>query len=410
MTTKDEPTYREAVAPPASGKGELNVALYRGVPDYAAFETSIQAAWEALGTGYRLNWRKYDPYRDAPPRTLDVFAFDCIYAADLEVEPIPWKSIGGADDLAPWTRLAVQIDRDHAAGIPYLGCMSTLFWRRNDRELAQLVSGLAWLSEFIRPGPFDPMFPEPGRGLLIDLSGSTIDACLYVAAWEERRGSYGPKPELPGRGALDAPTMGTLSYLVSMAGRRHAGWEDDEGFARLVWFRDGYGRAYVGVTETMAYMTAKELAALSFAPLALTAHGGNTHTPCYVDAIGIRPGLSDDDRAAALKFANLVASSEVLVEACNPAGGSPRYLIPARRSAFDRLADELPTYARIRAVLEKARPSPLLLGPKGRQWVRDVGPVIRSQLTGKPLRRFGLEPPRPAGYEQTPAGLWRRGD
>jgi thiamine pyridinylase len=72
---------RPATLPPLRSEvGVLNVAPYQWVPQPDWFQDAMTAAWQSIHPEISLNWCIYDCYHDDPPATLDVFAFDTIFA------------------------------------------------------------------------------------------------------------------------------------------------------------------------------------------------------------------------------------------------------------------------------------------------------------------------------------------
>ncbi|MEU7564844.1 thiamine pyridinylase [Streptomyces fradiae] len=407
LIPKGELAVRTA-APRESGPGELTVALYPYVPNPQLFQDKVSQAWAALGTGYALSFQTYDPYSGPPAPTIDVFAFDCSFSGSLvgeyAVSPLRPDEVDSPEDLYPFARDAATDADGHFVGIPYLGCCSTLYYRDGDQPLGKPELSLDALFAVLGAAP-DPTkeIPAPGQGLIVELRGSTTDACMYQQAWEQLNGGCVPEPPLPAADRLDPRALDALRKLVKMAGVAQAAFRDP-GSQRVKWFEAGLGRAMVGFTEWLPSMSPGLRKTVQLRALPL---GPGRPTPCYADAIGIRRGLEGEDRAAAVRLANLVASSDLLQSAV-----SSQYLVPARVSALRNLAQRDPVYARIQRMLDAADPCGFRLGPGGRLWIKEVGPKIVSGLLGismvtPPVSALSAE--APDAFESTPAGIWRRG-
>ncbi|WOI59323.1 type 2 periplasmic-binding domain-containing protein [Streptomyces fradiae] len=380
LIPKGELAVRTA-APRESGPGELTVALYPYVPNPQLFQDKVSQAWAALGTGYALSFQTYDPYSGPPAPTIDVFAFDCSFSGSLvgeyAVSPLRPDEVDSPEDLYPFARDAATDADGHFVGIPYLGCCSTLYYRDGDQPLGKPELSLDALFAVLGAAP-DPTkeIPAPGQGLIVPL---------------------------PAADRLDPRALDALRKLVKMAGVAQAAFRDP-GSQRVKWFEAGLGRAMVGFTEWLPSMSPGLRKTVQLRALPL---GPGRPTPCYADAIGIRRGLEGEDRAAAVRLANLVASSDLLQSAV-----SSQYLVPARVSALRNLAQRDPVYARIQRMLDAADPCGFRLGPGGRLWIKEVGPKIVSGLLGismvtPPVSALSAE--APDAFESTPAGIWRRG-
>ncbi|MGW6542899.1 thiamine pyridinylase [Streptomyces massasporeus] len=407
-----------AGAPRASGDNELNVALYPYVPLCKTFEGVVQNSWQKYYPDFQLNFFLYDPYTGPPPSTMDVFAFDCAYTGDLvagaRLDLIDGSEVQQVGDLLPFAReAATDQNSGKFAGIPYLACCTVLFYRKNDpqaKELARADLSTAQLHRILGDAPQpDEVIPPPGHNLIIELSGSVTASCMYVQAWEQQHGRCEADPPLPQSvQKLDAGAVDVLKKLVAMAGKRQAGYKDP-GHDRVDWFaQKGLGRVLVGFTEFLYAMepSARQALALRLLPL-----DDGASTPCYADAIGIRPGLGER-RAMAVKLANLVASQEVLFSAARPSRDKTQYLVPARTQTLAALAKYDALYENIWTSLSMADPCGFRLGKSSRSWISEMGPQIVELLLGIPPSGpslSALSVLAPEGFAGTPAGIWRRG-
>jgi thiamine pyridinylase len=406
----------QAEPPPASDGATLNVALYKYVPSLPAWTSAVSIVWQQFGTGIGLNFVDYDPYSGPPPPTLDVFAFDCIFTDDLlaggYVDPIAADEVDDAGDLFPFAVQASSAGESSFAGIPYLGCTNVLFYRASDPILGRPGLGIADLLGVLGEAQYPGPVPPQNQGLMIDLGGKTTDACLYSILWREARQAFWPQPfptGLPPQ--FDNDVFAGLRSYAAMAGRAQALY-DDPGHDRVNWFASGYGRALVGLTETMSGWSSSALGQIALRPLPTVRTGDAPRILCYADAIGIRPGLGGR-RAAAVLLANVIASQTVALAAMAPVGDSAQYLMPARQSVLAQLASQLPKYQAIQQMLASAPLSPVrMASPATRAWLRPAGQEIMVALF--PVTAEALPEPvppapqRPASYHSTPAGLWRR--
>jgi thiamine pyridinylase len=407
----------EAYQPPPpepSDQTSLNVALYPYLPDPGAFIGAVREAWRQLATGISLNFCFYDPYTLPPPPTLDVFAFDCIFADDLvtagQIEPILASEIRELTDIMQFARENAALDPNASAfaGIPYLGCTTVLYYRKGDPQLDNNNPlGIEQLHTILGDATYQGPEPPPGSGLLMDLGGKTTDACTYASFWRTLHSTWWPSP-LPMGGPFDTGVLQELGLYAGMAGSEQALYEDP-GHDRTSWFEAGKGRALVGLTETMSAWRPDVLQNLRFRPLPSAPSGNASRVLCYADAVGIRPNLGGK-RAAALQLANVVASQAVGLAALESFGANAQYLIPTRWTVLQRLGTQLAQYSAIMQMVDNYALTSFRLGKGVRGWAHNAGAeIINLLFPSEGAAEAPIQPVRRRhGYETTPAGLWRR--
>ena len=69
----------------------------------------------------------------------------------------------------------------------------------------------------------------------------------------------------------------------------------------------------------------------------------------YVDAAGINAKISDEKKALAFDFLNMITGKDLMVRV-SANDGDPRYLLAARYSVYDALAQEYPIYAGLKEI------------------------------------------------------------
>ena len=362
------PVRKALEAPP---EAVLNVGLYPYVPRPGQFEVVVDAAWRVDHPDVALNFVDYDCYQSDPDPAVDVFGFDCIYMSHLAeagfTAPISGDQIQNAVDFFPWSFEACQYDGGFY-GIPYLGCAYSLIYRDGDDALDDALS-LEAVYEVVGPAPdqSDPT-PLPRKGLVLDLTGGTTDACFYLTSYEEIVNSYPPDPPLPDPDELDPRVIADLKTLRDMAGFAQASQEDPAS-EQVTWFVDGLGEALVGPTEIMSYFPPATVAASKLHVLPFDVQRATQ--PFYVDAIGINGAIDPSKLELALELANLVASSQSMVASLVPTGTSPnpQYLISVRPSVLAKLAGTWPAYEMIETLVTSHTGSPLRIGPTSRTWL-----------------------------------------
>jgi thiamine pyridinylase len=362
------PVRKPVEAPPQT---VLNVGLYPYVPRPVQFEVVVEAAWRVVHTDVALNFIDYDCYQSDPGPAVDVFGFDCIYLSALAqsgfLTRLSADQIDDIGDFFPWALAACQYDGDPFA-IPYLGCAYSIVYRDGDDALDEAFS-LDDLYDVIGDAPeqSNPT-PLPSKGLVLDLTGGTTDACFYLSAYEEITDTYPPDPPLPDGNDLDPQVLADLKRLRNMAGFAQASHEDpaDE---QVTWFVEGLGEALVGPTEIMSYFPPATVAASKLHLLPFDVQRATQ--PFYVDAIGVNRRIDPAKLDLAVELANLVASAAAMAASLVPTGTSPnpQYLISVRPSVLGKLAETWPAYQMIEALVTSHTGSPLRIGPASRTWL-----------------------------------------
>jgi thiamine pyridinylase len=227
--------------------------------------------------------------------------------------------------------------------------------------------------------------------------------------WMENTGQYPLDPPLPPcPSGLDRQTMANLQTAVRIAGRKQASYQDRDGYQRLNWFLQGFGRAYVGLTENLHFVPPDVLPHLAFRPLPFaSAPVGNI--PLFADAIGVNSQVDPSKTGLAIELATLIASQEVTLNAfigpdpSNP----PQYLTPVRNSVMTAMAARWPTYQMIQTTLRTMGGTGFRIGQPSRGWLNANKSCIASQILGPGVEVDEAIFASP-GYKSTPAGLWRK--
>ena len=418
---KGEPIWPYQPPPPEpADENTINLALFPYVPNPKAFEAVVQALWNETKSPIKLQWANYNCYREEPPDTLDVYAFDCAYADDLmangKLDPIAAAEIAGLDDLMPFARANAAIDEHEQrfAGIPYLGCTSVIFYRKGDAALENLNPvTVAQLLAVMGKADYSTAKPPANKGLMIDLSSKTVDALDYAAAFRYCRNQWWPTPmPMPLPPQIEAEALQGLVGYREMAGVAQATYKDP-GTDRVRWLEEGCGRALNGYPEAMGSMRPDALPGLRLRPMPVSPAQQRDELVCYADAVGLRPGMSEQKKAAALELANLIASAKVFVSSV--VGATCQYLTPTRASVLQALAKDPavgPKYTEIASMLQGGsyKPVPFRLGNGVRPWAPAMGEAIISKLFPGIEEEVMERPSVAFGYETTPAGIRRKGD
>lgn len=381
--------YLEQAKVPATTEVQytLNIALYPYVPRLDQFEETISDSWKQKHPDIALNFVEWDCYSEDPPEDLDVFVFDAIFfqyfVSKGYLKPMDLDEIDDWTDILEYALEGSQISGTYY-GIPQFGCTNLLYYREDDEELKK-ANTLSEVYGVIGNCSYTGVWPPPGEGLMVDLSGGTTDSCLYLATVELLNCQYTLNPTLPDADHLNRDAVANLQTLVKMAGRDQAAYSEKQPYERALRFGEGSGRATVGFTESMSVVGEECLERIEFKLMPFT------DSQCdfsffYIDIISINSKISDPKREDfALELANLVGSSGVMTDSLKAWKGhdSPQYLLPVRKSVFVNLQNEYPLYGRIYGLVQQSNPKTFQIGPTSKEWLKQNKDGIKEQILGE---------------------------
>ena len=215
------------------------------------------------------------------------------------------------------------------------------------------------------------------RGADIVVTGRTTDACEYAQALQQQDHGYDVPFQPPP--TVDENAIASLLNYTKAAGRAQAGYEDPAS-QRLQWFTTGSGRALAGVTESLATFPVDQIQNYTVRAKPLAPASAQGENCFFVDGVGINPRTPDTASAQAL--AQVMTSLQVLGQGCRAraADENPQYLIPARQSVLDDLANQYPLYSTIRTIVLGSPRHAFTVDASVRDWLTAQGAVIRDQL------------------------------
>ena len=345
----------------AKRETELTVALFPYVPDEARFQQKIEAAWNELHPEVELNFVSWDCYLEDPAEDLDVFVYDAIYLHDFLEKgyllPIPEESIRDIDDFFPSALSACRSDGITYA-LPQLLCTNLLYAWEGDTELRD-VKNVYELYELIGEA-------DSGAGLLVPLPDAVTLPLWYLEVKTDLDQSYSETFVYPDGEDLDPKAMEILNMIQEMADDASAAASDGaRQTPRSARFADGCGRAFIGYSEDMYNMGGKE-EKMVFHRLSLSE--GDDIPMMYADIASVNAKISDDKREYALELLNVLTGRETLKAIFSPSDKdqSPQYLLGARASIFDELAEDYPIYGRLKTLVSDPACRIITLRPSGR--------------------------------------------
>jgi thiamine pyridinylase len=364
----------------------LTVALYPYVPRPSQFESAIRAAWMKGQPNVALNFINdlsvWDGgYNTDPPPQADIYVFDAMYFEDFRARGLLLamapSEIQNADDFLEYARNSVIVDGNYYA-IPQLGCANMLFYNAADTAIANATT-LGQLNTTLNQCTYTSEIPPDRRGLMVDMAGRTTNATLYLDIAHSVNGSYPmPQPTTP-----DPTIVADQRLILTLASFWNGTSKSATPYVRGVWFDGGYGRAFVGFTESMSVMSPQTLSTIGFKVMPLSNTVGKQPL-FYVDAVGVNTSTtSRGTRDLAVQLANVIAATETIVESFNSPepGVNPQYLMSVRNSVFRQLSQQYPIYQRMHQLARTSNPVAFKLNSAGRSWVLTAGGLIRQDVT-----------------------------
>ncbi|MEN9865690.1 MAG: hypothetical protein RL748_1280, partial [Pseudomonadota bacterium] len=278
-------------------------------------------------------------------------------------------------DLVTYAREGVQADGKYWA-IPQLGCANILYFRRGDTFLAEART-LKEMEGTLGQCTYTGDAPTNMTGLMVDLAGSTTTAAVYLDALHRRTGTYTPPLTNP----LDAQAISDVRRLMQMGSFPNA-TADVGPWDRAKWFSQGKARGLMAYTEAMSVMSEDFLKTIGIRVMPLS-DSRSTRALFYSDVIGVnRATQTRGTRNLAVKLANLIGSREVMEQAVGPdaANPNPQYLMPARHSVFQNLAQRFPMYRNMHDLILYNDPVMYKLDGNSREWLAAMKKTVVKEV------------------------------
>lgn len=365
----------------------INVALFPYVPRLDQFKTELRKHWNKQHPTCMLNVVDWDAYSDDPDNNLDVFVFDNIFMTYFIERGFLMKlDKKDIDNIADFIPYAIEGCKDKPEGtgyygLPQIGCTNMLYYRKKDKALERAQT-YTELCAVLGISPDTAVIPPLNEGLLIDLSDNTMDACMYLDFSMDNGVPYSWNPPLPAADSLSGDLLHQMHKLVSAGGLKQVSYEESVAYERGIWFNEQRGRAMVNFTEAMSVMTPETLKKIRFKIMPFSDQKG-IHV-FYTDVVGINSLLEQQPakKQLAIDLANLLSSSDYMTACLAPEkeGDSPQYLMPVRKSVFDKLSKNWPMYRKMFTLIRTAHPLPFRLGPDSREWLNENGEQIGQQI------------------------------
>ncbi len=365
-----------------NGTQSLTVALYPWVPRLEQFKTAIRQQWAQVEPGIALDFiptALWDGgYNDNPPADADVYVFDGMFFEYFRsqgwLEPMAASEIQNLNDFIDYAIAGVEVGNQYYA-IPLLGCANILFYLKSDTALANATT-LSEIDNTLSQCTYTSEIPPDRRALMVDLAGGTSNATMYLDTEHAITGVY-PLPLPQNQSQIDPNAMANVKLLLKMASYWNGTTDLDDQYGRAAWFNEGYGRAYVGFTESMSEMSANMRSQVAFKVMPLA--NEDNRPLFYADVIGVNP--TTQNRDLAIKLANVMAASDTVVASIGSdnTNAYPQYLMATRPSIFVTLGQQFPIYNDMFA-LTLTNPIMFGLDDTARTWLDQMKNTITGDV------------------------------
>jgi thiamine pyridinylase len=371
---------------------QLTVGLYPWVPRMDQFQTALQAEWSKVQPQVQLNFlsdAQWDGgYDFDPPAQADVYVFDAMYFDHFLqqnwLEPLQASEVAHLDDFMPYAREGVKVGELYYA-IPQLGCASLLFYDRSDTQMANAAT-LSQLKGVLNQCSYTSQIPPDRRGLMVDMSGGTTDAALYLDTAHSLTGQY-PFPLPMSEAEMNQAAVDNLRKILSIGSVRNAAQPSfAQPYQFAHWFSNGWGRAYVGYSESMSQLSEQARRRVAFKIMPFS-DNVNSRPAFYADVIAVNPTVHQrGTRELAVQLANVMASTATMMQSLGPQGGlPPQYLMPTRHSIMSQLSRDYPLYRRMQSLIDTSDPIMFKLDPRSRDWLTAMKDTIKASVLSNPV-------------------------
>lgn len=343
----------------ASEQTVLNVSLYKVLPEYDSFEKTVEACWSEMHPEAGLNFVDWNCYSGEVPEELDVFVLDTT-SLDAFVQKgyllsLSAEDIRDYDDLMPSFMEGCRVDGVIYA-VPQILCTDLLYTRKGDIALKN-VKNIGELYDALGDS-----------GLLLDKESPIIQVAMYLQALVDETQRYTDHYPPIEEATLSPEALSSLEMISDMHQTdSESEPEDGEWYYYARRFSEDMGRAYIGYSESMDVM-GDNASDMDFRLFSMT---DDKDIPVfYVDAAAVNARISDDKKALALDFLNMITGKDMMVRA-SVNGGNPRYLLATRYSIYDALASDYPIYAELKNIASVPNACVFRIKPDGDAYLEE---------------------------------------
>jgi thiamine pyridinylase len=305
----------------------------------------------------KLEFVAWDCYVDPDASGIDVITYDALFTSYLAengyIQPIAYSDLKKQDGILPYA-VDGAVYKDQLYGVPFLMCSFFLIHKADNAAMAE-VDNVYELQEVVS----QLKAADSKDGLLTNFG--TDYPYFYLDALMDISGEYTRYDEAPDTAIPDEKTVESLQKVCSSLAYTVEGYADYASYAKSVMFNDGYGSAYFGYSESMAFMDDIEdeidIRSISFSE-------GENIQLYFADIASISTQVTDPEKLEdCKKLINLIGSEDFQKKLCFDSK-EVQYLLPARENLYAKAEKKYPLYSRLHDLVTDEQNQIFRFGPE----------------------------------------------
>jgi thiamine pyridinylase len=390
---------------------QLTVGLYPYVPRVEQFQAAVTAEWSKVQPDVQLHFLTFDEwdggYTTNPPAGADVYVFDALFFESYRqqglMEPLAAGEISNIDDFLPYALEGVKANGQFYA-IPQLGCANLLIYDRRDTPITNATT-IDQLTNTLKQCTYTSQIPPDRRGLLIAMGDGLTDAALYLDTAHEITQQY-PYPQPATPADLDPSAIADLKQVLTLSSFLNATTPTPGQYDFATYFSNGWGRAYVGFSESMSQLSDDARSNIAFKVMPFS-NAPPARADFYADVIAVNPTVNQrGTRTLAIQLANVMAATETMVKSTGRSGNlPPQYLMVTRPSIFQALKKNDSIYARMASLANSSNPVMFKLNSQGPAWLSSMQDNIEHAVLENPSCGCGYPAAQPITDKKSAAAI-----
>lgn len=314
----------------------LTYAVYPYLPDAAYYQDLIEKRWAEIEPDIRLIRVDWNCYEDGAPDGIDVIEYDAVMRDALIeadwIQPIDLSAVQNVDDIFPFAMQGLTVE-GQLYGIPVFLCGNFLIYDVGCDALVQAehITDLVRESEIL---VINSEFPD-------NREQYTFEALADILREANPKANSGAEE-----------MMSLIDRLAVDAHQR------DDNTQVVLAYDSGVGKGYIGFSESMRFLNRRA----SQTGIKTISFSEQEDLPrVYVDAAAVTSGAKGLRYEKCIELMNVMAEADVLT-ALSVQYGAPQYLLLARKSPYELLANQFQLYAQLEK-LAFNEDNQVILGP-----------------------------------------------
>ena len=307
-----------------NGVDTLTYAVFPYIPDVDYYQEIIERRWAEIEPDIELVRAEWDCYDDGVPDGIDVIMYDAVMRDALIendwIQPIDRNTVQDVEDIFPFALEGLTAD-GRLYGIPVFLCGNFLIYDLDCADLADAehLTDLAQESE-----------------ILVINSRLEMNRPQYI--YEILADTLREANPTVGSDADDL-----MALVDKLAVDAHE--EDDDPQVALA-YDSGTGKGYIGFSESIRLLS-KRIARTGIKAISFSDQYDLPRV--YVDAVAVNSKEKGQRYEKCIELMNVIAEADVL-SSLSVKDGIPQYILLARRSPYEPLADRFPLYAQMESL------------------------------------------------------------